>query len=382
MTLNFQQIYNQVQTINKENDLIYLKVLTKTTYNKLIKNVYNILQITQTIVKGSRSLYNTLSKQLFTEEEYNYKDFDLYCVDADLFYNLLLDELIKLNLKHIVKKEINPVFNDMLMISLYNQKYIDLQIIDEIKFDIIPKIRINDINYIDPHFMKIDMYNVFATPTLFNVSGASEKFLKRIDFIEKEYKYKNINNIKLYNNTKLINSIKLVSKHIITGFLAYKLLFNINIDIPFLEIFSTNPQVEINNIKKQININKIDKAYGIDYSTENLFILYQNDIPIVYIYRLTDCKSFIHKKNKLISTVNLLLYYFNICIYLNKYYYKLENKKIYNIKNIVYTTILSKLYKKFNHKMISNCIGDMQPIIIRNQQNKINNKKIKTTITI
>jgi len=381
MLINYDKILNQIETINKDNELLYLKILSKTIYNKILKVINNTIKDTYSIIKGSRSIYNTLKKKLITEEEYIYKDFDLYCLDEDEFYNILLEHLEEIDLGHILTKNANPVYSDMTIISLYNQKFIDLQVINQKKYDIIPKITINNINYVKPDFMKIDIYNVFATPILFNIPLIS-KFANRIKHIESEYKYKYDYKLfdKIPNNINIKKIKQFKTKYIITGFLAYKLLYNVKINIPYLEIFSSNPKVEIDNIKSQIDINKIEIVHGIDYSIEQYTILYHNDQPLIYIYRLMDCKSYIIKKNDLIASNNFLLYYFNTCIYINKYYDNLEHRKIYNISDIIYTSLLSKLYNKYTTNIIPRCIGDIQPVINRSKQLRQKLMKVKTII--
>ena len=160
-----------------------------------------------------------------------------------------------------------------------------------------------------------------------------------------------------------------------------KILYNNKINVPFLEIYSSNPIKEMEHIKSKIKIDKIDTGYGLDYSIEHFNILYHNNKPLIYIYKLVDCKSYINRNDKLISTNAGLLYYFNNCIYINKYYNKLQNIQIYNIKDIVYTTLLATLYNKFNKNIITRCIGDMQPVIVRSKNILNINKKIITTIT-
>lgn len=382
--LNYDKIYKQIEKINKDNDLLYLKNISKTTYNNILKITEKTIKETNSIIKGSRSLYNTLNKSLFTTEEYDYKDYDLYCSydEEQKFIKILKDELEKINLGNIIKVEPNPVYNNIVIISFYNQKFIDLQLIDEYKMKIIPKFKINNIYYLSPEFMKLDIYNIISTPILFNL-GVVNKFLKRINYIENEFKYKQDNKIlySLENNLQIINKLlEFKTKCIITGLLAYKILYNKNLNVPFLEIFSSNPTKEIEHIKSIIKIDRIDIGHGLDYSIEKFNILYHNNKPIVYIYKLVDCKSYLNRNDKLISTNTGLLYYFNNCIYINKYYNELQNIGIYNIKDIVYTTLLASLYKRYNKNITTRCIGDMQPVIVRSK-NIINiNKKIKTII--
>jgi len=383
--LDYDKINTQIEKINKENDLLYLKTLSKKNYNNIIKITENTIKKTNSIIKGSRSLYHTLNKSLFTLEEYNYKDYDLYCSvnEEQNFIRILKDSLEKMNLDNIIKVEPNPVYSNIVIISFYNQKFIDLQLLDKNKMNIIPKMKINNIYYLSPEFMKLDIYNVISTPILFNFLSV-DKFLKRISHIEKEFKYKQHNKTlySLDNNLKIINNLlNFETKCIITGLLAYKILYNNKINVPFLEIFSSNPTKEMEHIKSKIKIDKIDTGFGLDYSIEHFNILYHNNKPLVYIYKLVDCKSYLNRNDKLISTNSGLLYYFNNCIYINKYYNELQNIQIYNIKDIVYTTLLATLYKKFNKNIITRCIGDMQPVIVRSKNILNMNKKIITTTT-
>lgn len=370
MKLNYTEIYDNIKKINSVNDLLYLKILPNILYNKLIKLIINTIIETKSIIKGSRSLYNTLEKKLFTPNEYKFKDFDIYCMYPDEFYTLLLSKLTSINLEHIIRKEINPVYSNIDMIYLYNHKFIDLQIIDIHKFNIIPKIEIKKVYYLHPEFMKLDSYFIFSSPILFNILCIN-KFLNRIEHIEHEYKYiytPNSLNLKYNIHINKIKTFK--TKCIIIGFKAFNLLYNTNINIPFLEIISTNPDIEIKHIKTQININKIEIIHGIDYSIDKFYILYHNNEPLVYLYRLYDCKTYINKNNLLIGTNHLLLYYFNTCIYINKYNKEINSKIVYNISDHAYNSILYKLYTRFNKKINTICIGDLQPAIIRSILNK------------
>jgi hypothetical protein len=374
--INYDDIYNKIKTHNKTNDLLYLKTISTTNYNKILKCIEHTISNTNSIIKGSRSLYNTLRTKLISKEDYLFKDYDLYCLEEqkDNFISILTETLKKYKMENIIHIENNPVYNNIIIISFYGDKFIDLQLINNNKYNIIPKININNLYYLSPEFMKLDIYNIISTPILFNLLSV-EKFINRIKHIEEQYKYKYNYDIlkKIDNNYNIIKSLlNFKSNCIITGLLAFKMLYNYNINIPYLEIFSSNPDLEIKNLKTIIPFQKIETISGIDYSTEKIYILYHNDKPMVYIYKLLDCKSYFIKNNKLISTNPGLLYYFHNCIYINKLYNSLNNINIYNYKNIIYSTILHILYKKLNLKIISKCTGDIQPVIIRSKNIKKN----------
>ena len=106
---------------------------------------------------------------------------------------------------------------------------------------------------------------------------------------------------------------------------------------------------------------------GFGYNLATFYCIYIDNKPLIYLYNLVDCKSYVIKNNKLLSDNNLLLFYFNINIYLNRLHdnlFKITDDNIYYILNKIYT---SKL------KINTRCIGNLQPGILELLNNKNNN---------
>tara|TARA_Y100000389_G_C17462242_1_gene522709 strand:+ start:8 stop:694 length:687 start_codon:yes stop_codon:yes gene_type:complete len=227
--------------------------------------------------------------------------------------------------------------------------------------------------------MKIDLYNILSTPIIYNINLV-EKTLKRIALIEQDYPYINniinpIKTININNNLKIIKKIinNLKYKFILTGFIGYYYTHN-KINVPYLELFSTNPFKEIENLQSILNITKIDtfkKGYG--FNLTKFYCLYINNKPLIYLYTLIDCKSYIIKNNFLIANNYLLLFYFNIKIYINKYY-----DNIFNIKDDIIYYILDKIYKS-KLQFTTKCIGNLQPGLLELLNTQQNNIKFNYT---
>ena len=141
-----------------------------------------------------------------------------------------------------------------------------------------------------------------------------------------------------------------------------------NIPIQSASLKETWKLVSLNNY-----ITKIDSYSGYGFNLTTFYCLYINNKPLIYIYTLSDCKSYIIKNNFLIGNNYLLLFYFNIKIYLNKYY-----DNIFNINDNIIYYLLDNIYKS---KLIfsTKCIGNLQPGLLELLNTQKNNIKFNYT---
>lgn len=381
--MNISNLISHINNINDKNKYILEKTIPKTKFKLFKQIILSSIKATKTIIKGSQSLNILLNKKIFTnEDDILYKDID--CVTKDI------DKLLKLICKKAQEKNINKYITiiqnqyktSIYIVKFFNISFVDIHTCEKKLYDIYPIVAKNNILYIEPSYMKIDLYNILSTPIIYNIN-LIEKTLDRIHLIETDYPYAN-NIIKtsndltnnsannsannLPNNIKIIKKIinNLKYKFILTGFIGYYHTHK-KINVPYLELFSTNPYKEIENLKLILNITNVDTYDGYGFNLSKFYRIYINNKPLIYLYTLIDCKSYIIKNNLFISNNYLLLFYFNIKIYLNKYY-----NNIYNVSDNQIYYLLDNIYKS---KLIYStlCIGNLQPGILELLNNKTNN---------
>ena len=161
------------------------------THYKLFKQiVLSSIKKTKTIIKGSQSLNILLDKPLFTNnDDILYKDIDCATIDAIKLIDLICEQATKKNINKYITVIQNQYKTSIYIIKFYNISFIDIHECDNNYYNMYPTIKINNILYLAPYFMKIDLYNILSTPILYNIN-LIDKTLERINLIETNYPYK------------------------------------------------------------------------------------------------------------------------------------------------------------------------------------------------
>jgi len=377
--MNIEILQSHINNINDKNKYIIEKTIPLTNF-KLFKQIVLLsIKKTKTIIKGSQSLNLLLKKKLFTnKDDILYKDIDCLTLNPIELIDLICKKAKDKNINKYITVIQNPYKPTIYIIKFYNISFIDIHSCNDISYNIIPKINVNNILYIEPSYMKIDLYNILSTPIIYNIQLLN-KTLLRIKLIEKDYPYKKStsysnSNSNINNNIKIIKKIinNLKYKFILTGLIAYYYLYH-KINVPYLELFSTNPLKEIEHLKSILNITNVVKYEGYDFNLSNFYCLFIDNEPLIYLYTLVDCKSYVIKNNYIIANNYLLLFYFNIKIYLNKKY-----DNIFDIKENTIYYLLNNIYKS-KLQFTTQCIGNLQPGILELLNTQKNNIKFNYT---
>lgn len=410
--------------IKKNLDKIILNAkkerLNKT--NPLKKNVDKAFEIIRNYIKEKgRIIYggmaiNELIKiknkkyAIYDDKKLNYPDFDIYTPEPiyDMIY--LTNKLYKLGYKDVSAREAIHEGSYTISLDKVTGTILDLTYVWKNHYHYIPKIKINNLNYIDFEFAYIDLYKVCTDPLL-SFEFRIEKVFNRISLLEYYWPIIPRNNLfkkdffektnESINNIIINEYIKNNDKILVSGMLAYNVYMDIldkkkKININYISIIGENiNQISdeiinlliINNFNKdKITKKKYNKLFEI--FDKRILIFYNNKIIISIMGNLNKCIPYItyHKINY-ISFHTLLLHLHSYI-----FYYKIEKqfnivefiKNLINILHIYRTKYLKK--KKLigietNYifsELITNCkFNTIDARILHNEKIKQNIKKNK-----
>lgn len=204
----------------------------------------------------------------------------------------------------------------------------DITQVPQADYDLIPKIKIKDLYYIDPQYAKIDLYISVCNPH--TNTNRWIKSLKRLQKMENLYplKFKNV----LTTNNKNKNLIKyktILKNAYITGLNAYNLMFKDNyIDHPIIEAFV----LELPKIPKTMKI--VEKLPYIDILDTN-YEIYESDVHVLTFYKINNnCVSYTTIKDAS-STHNVVSYFFLLWFLYIKYIQKKDNNIAFAINKLL-----------------------------------------------
>jgi len=354
MMYNKELLNKRINEFDNYNDKIYEKNIDIKELYIFHKTVLDVSKNSDFIIKGSRAAEATLPVNIYKNNDILYSDYDIISTTPLEDLKKIAEELNKNGITNI--KITNIIFKlDIFRLSIYNIPLIDIEQIEPKIFDKISYIVLNDIKYVDPDYWKIDLYSMLSRPVYINVKNW-KKTLNRINIVEKHCKYNN-NKTKsiLKNHTNIIEEIvnKLNNNILITGSYAYSKLVN-KIDIPYLELLTTNYKKDVSNMKnilnsysKNIKLETNEKyLYMMGYNT----VFYLDDDPICIIYNIDLCTSYVNIDNKKYTNLYFLKFYFNFLKY--SYYEFIDSMSYYNY-------LLSTINIKDLPSL--NCIGDINP---------------------
>ena len=374
-----KELSDKLKKIEESQKYIFEKNVDPEVLQKFKNIILKIGAQTKFIIKGSIALNKLLKQKIFKPEEELYKDLDILTLDPEEDIKLLYKELTDAKILYrCIKNKFKNNLYSVRLFGLFELSFVDFLQIDKHIYNIIPTKTINGVKYLSPEFYKIDMYSILAKYTDQNINlNHIEKVLPRIEIVEEEYKYETTKIIQRDNNEKLCNHIlyKLKKlKLLVTGIYAYNILME-KVNIPYIELFINKNKIKVAATiieeefrKKNIKYNK--KKYDKFGVMLNKFIVYTiDDKPIVFLYELVECTTYIEKNGIKYSSYYHLMNYFNLVKYINKLY------NIYVDNNDYF---LYKIYKK-TKIFKEDCIGELNAGLSEHK-NIIMNKEESTEI--
>ena len=319
---------DRINNIKAKQKYIFEKSIDKDILKKFIEVILKIGKKTKFIIKGSRALNKLLKSKIFPVEEELYKDFDILSVNPVEDIKLLHEELTK---EKIIYRVVQSQFKESLytvrLADIFELGLVDLIQISEEIYNIIPTYTINGVKYVSPEFYKVDAYSILSKYTDQNINfNHIEKTAPRISIVEKEFPYKKKQLIKTVNIKNICDKIidKIKNTHIlITGVYAYNKLIE-PVNVPYLEVFINKRkqkiiEVLISSELKQLGIKYNIVTYNKFGEMLNKFKVYMVDNkPLLFIYELVECISYIEKNNIKYSSYYHLMNYFNLTKFINK----------------------------------------------------------------
>ena len=351
------KLLHKITMIKDDNKKIYEKTLPKEMLKKFHEIIITICKNTDIIIKGGRSLNIQLDQSIYTKEDLLYADYDLYSPNAKADV-LKIAKLIEENNYPYVNIIEIPFKPGIYQLKLYKIPLVDVESVDQKIYEKLPFVKIDNIKYIDPKYMKIDLYSIIARPTYYNIQLWS-KTLKRLVMCEKNYLYKK-GLIKTIFKNNYINEIIDVldildlKELIFTGNYAYNKIVG-NIELPYLEILINIDYKIIKKIKT--NLEKKGKTFykkfpAYMYVMQDHYIFYYKNKISLIIWSLNNCSSIINIDGRNYTNEYFLKFYYNFLKY-SKIIYPHFNDLTY------YDSILDSI--KITKPPRNNCIGDINP---------------------
>lgn len=366
----------------------------KNANDKTIKNMIHILENflkkNKILCYGGTAVNNLLpyDKQ-FYNKNLEIPDYDFFSPNALKLTHDLANIYFKNNYKDVEAK--SGVHEGTYKIFVNFVPIADITQMDVKLFDSLYQhsVKINNINYCPPNFLRMAMYLELSRPR--GDISRWEKILKRIILLNEYYP---INGYQCFKETinrpyegdkndknKIYNIIRntvIDEKMIFFGAYAsslYKTYINYslydNTNIPDFDILSTNAGesallIKNNLIESGIKNVKISKKKPItDYIDEHYIITIDKD-SVAIIYNTRACHSYneIKIKNKIlrIATIDTMLSFYLIFIYINRNYF--DTNRILCMAqflfNVQYKNRLKQkgLLKRFN----TPCYGDQETL--------------------
>lgn len=295
------EIYNKkdIQLLKDNIDTLLLKVDKKTAesvepkkteQDKVVKIVKNFIKEKNRKIYGGYALNQILTNKNPKDaiySEYQAPDIDFYSPEPLTDLIELVNILHAEGFKNVSGSEAQHKETYSIFVNLHN--YVDISYVPNKIYNRMPFIEINNIKYIGPFFIMIDMFRMFTDPLL--SSRLWTKALSRLPTLQKYYPIKHINaplkNIPTIpknnkNDIKQLlkttfNFLKNNKSTITIGWYAYNYFVKISqiknqnikqIEIPYYEFISTD---YVNDAKKLIKLLKdkhpsfADKIGTIEY---------------------------------------------------------------------------------------------------------------------
>ena len=392
------------QSVDRIEKTIKRKKIESPEIKKIINIVEQFIKNKKVLCYGGTAINNLLPKsEQFYDRKIELPDYDFFSKTpvkhikelADIYYKMGYEEVEAKSGIHAGTFKLFVNFLPIADISYFPEKLFD-KIWKEKK-------TINKISYLPPNFLRLLMYLELSRPK--GHIQRWEKVLKRLTKLNRAYPIKtnkcdifkkNIHKSNEYNEVnEIVKNTVIDNEGVFFGSYANKEYLKINkklkkkysiFNVRYFDVLSENPRILAQNIKDALkgddfNDIKIKKIKGIgEIISTHYKILYNNNI-ICFIYKPLGCHSYniIKKKNKKIriATIDTLLMYYLMFIYLKKPYYNINNilcMAEYLFKVQGQNRLKQKgLLKRFTIK----CIGEQETFESLRLKKSLKYKKLK-----
>ncbi len=340
------------QSVDKIEKHIKKEKIKSPEIKEIINIVEDFIKKKKVLCYGGTAINNILPKsEQFYDKQIELPDYDFFSKTplkhvkelADIYFQLGYEEV---EAKAGIHAGTFKLFVNFLPIA-------DISYFPEKLFEKVWKEKktINKISYLPPNFLRLLMYLELSRPK--GHIQRWEKVLKRLTKLNRVYPIKT-NKCDIFKKNKvhssdydelneIVKNTIIYNGGVFFGSYANKEYLKINkklkkkysiFKVRYFDVLAEEPRVLAQNIKDELKNNnfkniKIKKIKGIgEIISTHYKILYKKQI-ICFIYKPLGCHSYniIRKKNKKIkiATIDTLLMYYLMFMYLKKPYYNIDN---------------------------------------------------------
>lgn len=285
---------------------------------KLISDTYKFLEGRDVKLFGGLAINEAVSKKdkIYPESEYP----DIDCItykpkkDGIELANYLF------NKGHEDVSVVEGANAGVYKVRAYNRDAVDFSYQPKKVYDLIPVTVINNINYVSPEFLLIDLYKSLAFP---ENTWRWEKDFKRLTLLEKYVDFKEKSKIELKGNYDFDDLVKKIMKKtnaIVTGYYAVNLITGETNNVPYLEIIVDNYEKEKKNLdtlikekfpNKEITI-KYHNILGKFYPKKFVYVVDGNNVMSVLSFEdySLSCVGYYKIKGIRVTNYHFLMFYF------------------------------------------------------------------------
>lgn len=377
------------KSVDKLEKILGKNLLQSKKIKNIIKIVENFISKKKLICYGGTAINNILPKEdQFYNLDIELPDYDFFSINAindakelaNLYYNAGYTEV---EAKAGIHTGTYKVYVNFIPVADITQ--LNIEVFNALKKQ---AIKINNILYTPPDFLRMSMYLELSRPR--GDISRWEKILKRLFLLNKHYPLNNpkCNNISFMRNfqgkkKEVNNLIYLIKKTLVNQgvvfFGAYATsLYNyynntshFDKKSPDFDVLSEEPKKTAIILKETLEVNgyknvKIYKKPGIgEIIAQHYEVVYGND-SIVYIYKPLACHSYnVIKLNNLnikVATIDTIMSFYLAFIFSNRKYY--DHNRIYCMAQFLFNTQNFNRLKQFGllKRFSFKCYGNQTTI--------------------
>lgn len=297
---------NSIEDIVKKGEILNLSLIHPTLQemNEMNKVIKQYIKQHKLIIYGGTAIEILLrSKGITFSDKDKFLDYDFYSPKFIEDSIALANKLYKDGYKYV--RRVNAIHPDTVRIGAeFAKEFLaDITYIPEKAFKMLPTKQISDINYIDPQFLKVDLYRSMCRPNS-NVYRW-KKVWPRLVNIELKFPLFPSKTIPRSKSPPKVTKVAHIimkflqnpeEKIIATGTMAFNLFLTVanqknkSIPIELYEVFAINPKVIAKELMKLIPKTKCVNYYSYLELLPKKSTIFLDSTPIVDIYEIGfDC---------------------------------------------------------------------------------------------
>lgn len=320
------------------------------TYCRMLKIVEDYIKINRNIVYGGTAIekYLKIKNSYLTESKDPNKviDYDFYSYNNERDSIAIANQLYKAGFKYSRRLQAKHEGTYRVSSEFTKEFVADITFIPKEIYEKLEYSEIEEILYLDPQFLKIDLYESITNPhrNVFRL----EKSFNRLQELEKYYPI-TVHMIPT-EQLKLNKEIKILQEYskdmILTGITAFNFYTGNNFNSIY-EFYSLNPMEDAKKLK--IKNSSLVEHYQFLYFQNDYIELLVNSIPLARWYSFgTDCITIKEiDKQKVVNTYWLLRFF----------YAKNAIDIIYSNPNNYYPYFISELLKLKRQNLSVDCLS-------------------------